>query len=293
MHPGFEEIIERVSGEKKKRIIISGRKDSAAVASLLAARDRGWIEPVACGESLSELREDAEVHFIDSDLRQSRKVALTLLKEKKAEAMLDMGPLDDTLFSLLNGSDTWLRRSSLLSYVSVFIAPKDGRLTLLTDTLINSNPRLKDKIAIVENAIQVAKSLGVPRPNIAALGPLELVNPAIPSTLDAAILSKMSERKQFGEVTIEGPLGMDNAESALAARRKGIESPVPGNVDIYLFPDIESASLSSQFIGCLRFFQMGGILAGTRFPIIIRSPLESPDSWLLNIALGLIANRGI
>jgi len=145
----------------------------------------------------------------------------------------------------------------------------------------------------VENAIRVGKGLGISQPKIAALGPLELVNLSIPSTLDAAMLSKMSERGQFGGAIVEGPLAMDNAESALAARHKGIESPVPGNVDIYLFPDLESANITAQFLGFLGSFQLGGVLAGTRLPIIIRSSLESPDSWLLNIALGLVVNRGI
>jgi len=139
----------------------------------------------------------------------------------------------------------------------------------------------------------VAKALQIDQPNIAALGPLALVNSSIPSTLDAAILSKMSERNQFGEALIEGPLGMDNAESALAARHKGIDSPVPGNVDIYLFPDLESANITAQFLGHPGPCRMGGVIAGTKLPIIIRSPLESPDSWLLNIALGLIMNGGI
>ncbi|HID28629.1 MAG TPA: phosphate butyryltransferase, partial [Desulfobacterales bacterium] len=203
------------------------------------------------------------------------------------------GPLNEKFFSLLNESYTQIKKNHLFSYVSVLMAPKAGRSTLLTDTLINSAPGLREKVDIVENAIQVAKALGIEQPKIAALSPLELVNLSIPSTLDAAILSKMSERSQFGSAIVEGPLAMDNAESAVAAQHKGIDSPVPGNVDIYLFPDLESANLTGQFFAWAGRCPLGGILAGTRFPIIIRSPLESPGSWLLNLALGLIVNRGI
>ncbi|MBW2617238.1 MAG: hypothetical protein JRD02_13855, partial [Deltaproteobacteria bacterium] len=243
-----------------------------ALAAILVARDQGWIDPVACGGSFSELRDKMDVHFVDSDILEARQEALRLIEEGEAEALLDTGPLDRKFFSLLIESDAQIE-SHLLSYVSVFMAPKNARLTLLTDTLINSAPGLNEKVHIVENAIRVAKDLRIDRPNIAALGPLELVNPSIPSTLDAAILSKMSERKQFGDALIEGPLGMDNAESVLAARHKGIDSPVPGDVDIYLFPDLESANITAQFLGCLGSCQLGGVLAGTKLPIIIRSSL--------------------
>jgi len=293
MLPRFQEIMKRAQQQKKKRVVISGKRNPEALSAILAARDQGWIDPVAYGGPLSELRDKMDVHFVDSNTLQARQEALRLLEEGEAEALLDMGPLDSRFFSLLIESGAQNKKNHLLSYVSVFIAPKNGRLTLLTDTLINSAPGLNEKVHIVENAIHVAKDLRIDRPNIAALGPLELVNPSIPSTLDAAILSKMSERKQFGDSILEGPLGLDNAESALAAQHKGIDSPVPGNVDIYLFPDLESANITAQFLKYLGSCQLGGVLAGTKLPIIIRSPLESPDSWLLNIALGLIVNRGI
>jgi len=292
MRPGFQEIMERARQQEKRRIVISGKNDPEALAAILVARDQGWIDPVACGGSFSELRDKMDVHFVDSNILQARQEALRLLEEGEAEALLDTGPLDSGFFSLLIESDAQIE-SHLLSYVSVFMAPKNARLTLLTDTLINSAPGLSEKVHIVENAIRVAKDLRIDCPNIAALGPLELVNPSIPSTLDAAILSKMSERKQFGDAVLEGPLGMDNAESAFAAQHKGIDSQVPGDVDIYLFPDLESANITAQFLGHAGSCQMGGVLAGTKLPIIIRSSLESPDSWLLNMALGLMVNRGI
>ena len=293
MHPRFQEIMERARQQEKRRVVISGEGDPEALSAILAARDQGWIDPFACGGPLLEFRDKMDVHFVDSDTLQARHEALSLLKEGEAEALIDTGPLDSRFFSLLIKSDAQIKKNHLLSYVSVFMAPKNGRLTLLTDTLINSAPGLNEKVHIVENAIQVVSALGISQPKIAALGPLELINPSIPSTLDAAILSKMSERKQFGDAILEGPLGMDNAESALAARHKGIDSPVPGNVDIYLFPDLESANITAQFLGYPGSCQLIGVLAGTKLPIVIRSSLESPESWLLNIALGLIVNRGI
>ena len=125
--------------------------------------------------------------------------ATLLLKAGEAKALLDTGPLDSGFFSLLMESGVQVAKHDLLSYVSVFITPEKGRLTLLTDTLINSAPELNEKIHIVENAIHVAKALRIDRPNIAALGPLELVNPSIPSTLDA-FLDQCSYPRRGGVV---------------------------------------------------------------------------------------------
>jgi len=181
MRRGFQEIMEGVQQQGTKRVVISGKNDPEALAAILVARDQGWIDPVACGGPFSELRDKMDVHFVNSDMLQARQEALRLIGEGEAEALLDTGPLDRGFFSLLIESDAQIE-GHLLSFVSVFMAPKNDRLTLLTDTLINSAPGLNEKIHIVENAIRVAKALRIDQPNIAALGPLELVNPSIPST---------------------------------------------------------------------------------------------------------------
>lgn len=289
----FKEIMKFAEQQRRRRLVISGKNDLAAFSAVMKARDQGWVEPFACGQSLNELGNEMNVLFSSADIQEARTKALGLVQNGEAEILLDTGPLDTVFFSLVADKRTGHNDKHILSYVSILMAPKDSRLTLLTDTLINNQPGLEEKIAVTENAIRVAKALGIQRPKIAALSALELVNPALPSTLDSAILSKMSERGQFGDAVIEGPLAMDNAESASAARHKGINSPVPGDVDIYLFPDLESANLTAQFLAWVGRFQLGGILVGTGIPIVIRSSLETPDSWLLNLALGIIANKDI
>ena len=289
----FKEIMKFAEQQRRRRLVISGKNDLAAFSAVMKAQDQGWIEPFACGQSLNELGNEMNVLFSSADIQEARTKALGLVQNGEAEILLDTGPLDTVFFSLVADKRTGHNDKHILSYVSILMAPKDSRLTLLTDTLINNQPGLEEKIAVTENAIRVAKALGIQRPKIAALSALELVNPALPSTLDSAILSKMSERGQFGDAVIEGPLAMDNAESASAARHKGINSPVPGDVDIYLFPDLESANLTAQFLAWVGRFQLGGILVGTGIPIVIRSSLETPDSWLLNLALGIIANKDI
>lgn len=288
MYCDLEELI-RLDGQKRrKRLVISGRKDPEALAAVLKARDRGWVKPTAYGGSLTELAGEVDVSRISADIQEGRMEALGLVQKGEADVFMDMGPLDARFFALLKERATAKEEGKVLSYVSIMIEPKKRRPTLLTDTLINQSPGLEEKVGIVENAVHVARALEMQKPRIAALAPLELVNPALPSTLDAAVLSKMSERGQFGKAIVEGPLAMDNAESASAAQRKGITSPVPGNVDIYLFPDLESANLTAQFFSWLGRFQLAGVLAGTSIPVVIRSPLERPEAWLANLSLGLL-----
>ncbi|MBW1702057.1 MAG: hypothetical protein JRJ11_09960 [Deltaproteobacteria bacterium] len=288
MRIDFEDIIRLAGKKNRKRLVISGQMDPAALSAVLKAREKGWVEPIAYGDAFIDMDSEMKVLFSSVNIEEARQEALSLVQGGKADILLDTGPLEAGFFSLLTDKIGGINGGQVLSYVNILTAPKDGRLIMLTDTLINGTPCLKDKVCIVENVIDVAKTIGIDQPNIAALAPLELVNPALESTLDAAILSKMSERGQFGRAVIEGPLAMDNAESAKAARHKGINSSVPGDVDIYFFPDLESANLTAQFLAWVGRRQLCGVLAGTAVPVVIRSPLESPDSWFVNLAMCLL-----
>lgn len=284
----FDFILNRAKQKRRRRLVISGQNDSDAIGAVIKARDLGWLEPIAVGLSFADLSGDMEVLFKDEDVRTARMKSLDMAKKGDAELYMDTGPVDTGLFSLLQDKSDGGVRGEIMSYVSILSIPKEDKLTMLTDTLINANPDLPKKIHILENVIHVAELLGIHEPRIAALAPLELVNPNISSTVDAAVLSKMSERGQLHNALVEGPLGLDNSESGLAAKHKGIDSPVPGNVDVYLFPDLESAQHTVQFLVWLGKCRAGGILAGTTFPIIIRSPLEPVESWMINLSLGLI-----
>lgn len=285
----FDSILSLSRQQTTKRLVIAGQNDPDAIAAVIKARDLGWVEPIAAGRSLAGLSGDMDVLFKDAEILTARMKSLDMAKRGDAELYLDTGPPDASFFSLLLDRRRGNIRGEIMSYVSILGMPKEGRPTLLlTDTLINAAPDLAEKIHILENVIHIADVLGIHEPKVAALAPLELVNPNISSTVDAAVLSKMSERGQLHKALVEGPLGLDNAESALAAKHKGIDSPVPGNVDVYLFPDLESARHTTQFLIWLGKCRAGGILAGTTFPIIIHSPLEPVESWMINLSLGLI-----
>ncbi|MBW1614315.1 MAG: hypothetical protein JRJ57_10180 [Deltaproteobacteria bacterium] len=289
----FDQIIEIARRRGPKRMVVIEKGNGSFHGVALKARDIGLVDPIFIGGG-KYLDGANGINFIhEPNLEKAKIKGLEMVIEKEARIFMDPTPLGRSLLMSLDDKRIGLKKRRLISYISIFESLKDGRLTLFTDTYINDNPNLKDKVAIAENAIEIADILGIKRPKIAAIAPLELVNPAIASTIDAAVLSKMSDRGQFGSAIIEGPLGMDNAESRMAARRKGIESPVPGNVDIYLYPDIESAYLTTQFVFVLGKVRHAGMLGGVNIPTVTLTPLDTERSCLLNIALAVMNTHGL
>jgi len=284
--PYFEDLLRTATSKRTRSMTVCGQGSVPAVKAVLQALDMGVVQPIFCGIAFSEWIPENERLFPGANVEEAKRQALELTIRGEVDIYLDTDPLSFSLLQLVSEKGVIDKR--VASYVSICELPGENRLTLMTDTLVNSAPDLKDKIAVLENAISAAAALGIPEPKIAALAPLELVNPAIRSTVDAAILSKISQRGQFGRAVVEGPLGMDNAESASAARHKGIRSPVPGDVDIYFFPDIESANITAQFLSWVFRVRFAGILAGTIIPIVVKSPLERDDAWLVNIALAVL-----
>ena len=268
-----------------KRLVISGPHDPEALCAVQDARDKGRVTATALGRELSPWETVAVRDRVDAAVPEARAEAFHRVKRGDADVWMDTGPLDGGFFSLLGPT---AEKGRVLSHATVRAAPGAGRLMILTDTLIHESPGIREKIGIAENVIRLARALGIRCPRVAALSALELVNPALTSTLDAAILSKMSDRGQFGDAVIEGPLAMDNAESAAAARHKGVKSPVPGDVDVYLFPDLASAHLTAQFLSWFGDARGGGVLLGSPVPVVVRTLLEPPSSWPVNLYLGLL-----
>jgi phosphate butyryltransferase len=186
-----------------------------------------------------------------------------------------------------------LRKGKLMSYISVFQLPKPEKLFLVTNTFINNSPSLAEKQFILEHALRLAATLGIDAPKVAALAAIEQINLNIPSTLDAAILSKMSERKQFGRAVVEGPLDIDCALSEAAAARKGLRSPVTGNVDIYLVPEVDTGHLLAEALVFFGKMATAGVIMGTTNPVIMNLPFVSEENRFVEIAIAsLMCGKG-
>jgi phosphate acetyltransferase len=188
-------------------------------------------------------------------------------------------------------SATGLRTARRISHVFVMDVPSYPRMLLITDAAVNIYPELKEKVDIVQNAIDLAHVLGIKEPKVAILSAVETVNPQIGSTLEAAALCKMAERGQITGGVLDGPLAFDNAISAEAARTKKITSPVAGQADILVVPDLEAGNMLAKQLCYLAGAEGAGIVLGARVPIVLTSRADSVRTRLASTAvLTLVAN---
>jgi phosphate butyryltransferase len=170
----------------------------------------------------------------------------------------------------------------------VYEIPDYDRLILVTDAAVNIAPSLQHKIDILKNAIRVARSLGIKQPKIAALAALEKVNPDMPSTVDAAELTRMGQIGYFGDCIVDGPLALDDALNPETAQKKGVSSPVSGGADILLAHDLEAANLLGKSIAYIGHAAYAGVIMGAKVPLIIVGRGSTPASRLQAIALGVV-----
>ncbi|MCL4699010.1 MAG: bifunctional enoyl-CoA hydratase/phosphate acetyltransferase, partial [Burkholderiaceae bacterium] len=175
------------------------------------------------------------------------------------------------------------------SHVFVFDLPGMDRPLLITDCVVNIAPTLMDKRDIAQSAIDLAHALGIARPRMAILSAVERVNPAIPSTLDAAALCKMADRQQIRGGVLDGPLAFDLAISLESARKKGIDSPVAGQPDILLVPNLEAGNIVYKQLVYMAGAECAGVVLGMQVPIILTSRSDSVESRVASCALAVLA----
>ncbi len=270
--------------------------DGVSLAAALAARDRGLIEPILVGPA-EKIRVAAEAVGLDltglpiDDTAHSHAAAaraVELVHRAEAAAIMKGSLHTDELLAEVVAKDTGLRTARRISHVFVMQIPGRERLLLVTDAAVNIDPTLEDKADIVQNAIDLAVTLGIDSPRVAILSAVETVTSKLRSTLDAAALCKMADRGQISGGLLDGPLAFDNAVSAEAARTKGIESPVAGRADILVTPDLESGNILVKQLEYFSGASAGGIVLGARVPIILSSRSDPPASRLLSCGVAVI-----
>ena len=205
----------------------------------------------------------------------------------------ETGLVDTATFlrSVLN-KEVGLRTGKLMSHVSVFEVEGIDRLILLTDAAFNTYPDLKQKVQIINNSVMVAKACGIENPKVAPVCAVEVVNPDMPATIDAALLSKMSDRGQIKGCIVDGPLALDNALSEEAAHHKGVTGPVAGKADILVLPNIDVANVMYKSLTYTAQTKNGGILVGTSAPVILTSRADSFETKVNSIALAALVSEG-
>jgi phosphate acetyltransferase len=217
--------------------------------------------------------------------------AVALCRSGEAEALMKGSLHTDELMSAVVPSATGLRTERRISHVFAMDVPTYARPLFITDAAINIYPTLEDKVDILKNAIQLAHALNISRPKVAILSAVETVNPKIPATVEAAALCKMADRGQIEGAVLDGPLAFDNAISKEAALIKGIHSPVSGEVDIMLVPDLEAGNMLAKQLTYLGRADSAGIVLGARVPIILTSRSDSVEARLASCAVAVAFAR--
>lgn len=211
--------------------------------------------------------------------------AVDLCRSGEAEALMKGSLHTDELMGAVVSSATGLRTERRISHVFVMDLPTYPRPLFITDAAINIYPNLEVKADIIKNAIQLAMALDIEQPKVAILSAVETVNPKIPATLDAAALCKMADRGQIEGALVDGPLAFDNAVSKQAAAIKGIRSPVAGESDILLTPDLEAGNMLAKQLAYLSKADSAGIVLGARVPIMLTSRADSAEARLASCAV--------
>jgi len=296
MIKNFRDVLQKVKQQKTKKIAVAVAQDKYVLEAIKDADKQGIAQAILVGDRVKVETIAAKLYmdltkFELVDEPDNSKAALKAV-ELAALGKADMvmkGLIDTASFlrAVLN-KEIGLRTGKLMSHVAVFEINNFDRLIFLTDAAFNMYPELKDKIDIINNAVAVAKAVGVENPKVAPVCAVEVVNPSMPATIDAATLSKMSDRGQIKGCIIDGPLALDNAILEEAAAHKGVTGPVAGKADIILVPNIEAGNIMYKTLICTSHCKNGGILVGTSAPVVLTSRSDSHESKLYSIALAAL-----
>lgn len=298
MNKGFDEIISKVKECDKKTVAVSVAQDSAVLEAVKEARVKGIADAILVGDE-AKIREIAASIDMDLDgyeiIDEPDKIQASLKAVKLAhEGRADMymkGLIDTKNFlkSVLD-KEVGLRTGGTLSHVCVFEVPGIDRLLFLTDVAFMTYPALDEKVCIINNTLPVCRACGVDVPKVAPLAAVEVVNPKMPVTLDAAELTKMCEEGKLTGCIVDGPLSLDLAIDPEAAKHKGAtDRKIQGDADILLFPDIHAGNLVYKcLVHTVPGLKNGCILTGTKVPVILTSRSDTFETKVNSIALAAV-----
>ncbi|MEO5338129.1 MAG: bifunctional enoyl-CoA hydratase/phosphate acetyltransferase [Magnetospirillum sp. WYHS-4] len=298
-------IVERALGQEPIRAAIVHAVRGPLLKDALEAARIGLIRPVLVGPE-ARIRAAAEAEGIDikgveivstQHSHEAAARAVAMARALEVEAIIQntqpgqfSGYIQELMLPAVE-RHTGIRTNRRISHVYVMDVPNYPRPLLLTDALINTDPAFADKPDIVQNAIDLARLLGIETPKVALLAAINRVDPRLRSTMEAAALCKMAERGQITGGIVDGPLTYDTAVSEKAAEQSGLRSPVAGKADIVVAPDLEAAELLAKQLKYLAGAREAGIVLGARVPIVLFGVADDTASHLASCALAVLAAR--
>lgn len=297
MFHNFQEMEDYIKGRNiRMGLVLANAHDKDVLEAVVMAKRKGVIEPTLIGledrikSLLDEMGEDAGSYriILCTDEGESARMACEMVKNK--EAHIPMKGLMQTASFMRAILDKeaygFVPEGSQLSQATVM--EYQDRLLIATDCAVNVAPDYGEKVKIVANAVKLARKLGIQCPRVAVITPVEVVNPRMQSTIDAAMLSKAAQRGQIKNCIIDGPLGLDNAMSAEAAEHKGITSQVAGQPDILLMPDLCAGNIFTKSLTYFAHMVSSGTLNGTTVPVVMTSRTDTPEDKYYSILTAVI-----
>lgn len=292
----LEELVAEVKASTSKPVVVVAcGEDPHTIEAVAQGVNEGLIKTILVGDR-TRIEKVAQEHGIDPGIFEIRDVkekipalweAVRMVREREADFLMK-GLIDsaECFRAILDKEQGLLPPGRILSHVTAMEFPRYHKLLIFSDPAVILYPDLAQKVQMVEYTVQVAHSLGIERPKVAIIAPIEKVNPKMQATLDAACIAKMAERGQIKGCVVDGPLALDVAVSRECAEIKGISSEVAGDADILIFPNIESGNVFFKTATQLSGARPAAVLVGTQTPCIFTSRADSPDAKFYSIALG-------
>ena len=293
----YERLLERCRSLEPIPTAVAHPCEKSALAGAVEAGELGLIAPILVGPAakIEEIAKGQGIGLGKAEVvdaphsHASAAKAVELVRQGKAELLMKGSLHTDELLGAVVARETGLRTGRRISHVFIMDVPTYHKVLIVTDAAINIAPTLEDKVDICQNAIDLARSLGLEKPKLAILAAVETVNSKMPATLDAAALCKMAERGQITGGILDGPLAFDNAISKEAAQTKGIRSEVAGDPDILLAPDLEAGNILAKQLSFLANADSAGLVLGARVPIILTSRADSVRSRIASCGVAMLA----
>ncbi len=292
----FEEVFDKIKSHPKKQIAVAVAHDSTVLEAVTMAEELNITDYILVGDEqkILDISKNAgfeinknKIYNEPNNIKAVKK-AVQLVKSNRADILMKgFVNTDDFLRGVLD-RDNGLRTGKVMSHVYVLESSALKRLLFITDGSMNIYPDLETKCSIILNSIYLANIFEIEEPKVAITTAIELANPKMPSTIDAAVLAKMSQRGQFSGKIIDGPLALDNAISPWAAEHKGIGGPVAGHADIIVVPSIEAGNILCKAHVYLTGGNLAGVVIGAAAPIVLTSRADTSQSKLNSIATAVL-----
>ncbi len=299
MIKNFEQLISKVKKMKNKTVVIAAAHTSSAIDAAIMAKKEDIADSLLVGDKqyidkyLQENSPGFENDFLIIDTGEDLELAafksVKTIRDGKADILLKGKCATATLIKAVLDKKHGLRTGDNLSDVLVYQHPE--KLVLMSDGGINLYPGVKEKISIIKNAVKVGHALDNPKPKVALLAAVEVVNPKMPATVDANAIKEIYKQDQVDDCIVEGPIAFDGAVSKMAAKAKGIKSEVGGDADVLIVPNIEAGNIFGKALTYYCNYKVAHVVMGAKVPILIASRVDTAETKMLSIALGVLSSK--